>query len=257
MTEEATPLTKKIANPRRPLRIKTVYAFFPGTGEYVGEEVSRESPMDVGEFMTPLHTTVDAPPEAPEGQAAVYKDGLWSLVPDLRGTVVYDIGTGAASAVQNLGAIPAGYVQTAPTAHGQKYNGSEWVSPATNADTWDGKSWVTNMPALRRVKLGAVQQKAVKDAQALAAGYIAAEVATWPQQLAEAQLLIGAGGVSVSTPLLEALAAARSIDKMALAKSVVAKNTAYSKALAAVLAAQRTAEAAVTGATTADALKAL
>ena len=252
----------KKSDPNRPLRIERVYAYDPATGLYMGEEVARESPLDEpGKFMQPVNTTSVPPPDSvPAGQAPVWNGSAWTLVPDSRGETVYSIADGSATQVRTVGAIPAGYTMVKP-ASGQKWNGSAWVGPSTPVDTWDGSKWVTSVDALHKHKLSGVAATAEAATRKLTAGYTQAEMLSWAQQLAEARLWLAAGTglrpAAGSTPLLDALAAARVMDETALAQKIVAKNAAYAASLATVVANQRAAEAALANATTVDALTAL
>lgn len=64
---------------------KTVYAYHPESGEYLGTTTADLSPLDVEEtWLIPANATEQQPPQAGDRQAAVYRDGSWLLVVDFR-----------------------------------------------------------------------------------------------------------------------------------------------------------------------------
>ncbi|MDF0604388.1 tail fiber assembly protein [Neisseriaceae bacterium TC5R-5] len=64
---------------------KTVYAYHPQTGEYLGETVADRSPLEQAEvWLIPAHATEFAPPSAGEQEVAVFEDGAWKRQADWR-----------------------------------------------------------------------------------------------------------------------------------------------------------------------------
>jgi hypothetical protein len=58
--------------------MKTVYQLNQN-GEYTGETIAHESPLEPGIYLIPGACVETAPPETKEGQVAVW-DGVWTLV---------------------------------------------------------------------------------------------------------------------------------------------------------------------------------
>jgi len=58
--------------------MKTVYQLNQN-GEYTGESIAHESPLEPGVYLIPGGCVETAPPETKEGQIAVW-DGVWTLV---------------------------------------------------------------------------------------------------------------------------------------------------------------------------------
>ncbi|EIP5123722.1 tail fiber assembly protein [Salmonella enterica] len=77
----------------------------------------------------PAYSTDIAPPAAKDGFVAVFnsESEKWSLVEDHRGKVVYNIKTGEAITINQLGALPDDVVSIAPEGHFVKWDGKKWV----------------------------------------------------------------------------------------------------------------------------------
>jgi hypothetical protein len=58
--------------------MKTVYQLNQ-QGEYIGETIAHESPLEPGIYLIPGGCVETAPPETKKGQVAVW-DGVWTLV---------------------------------------------------------------------------------------------------------------------------------------------------------------------------------
>lgn len=109
-------------------RIITIYNLSADTNEFIGK----------GDGFIPAHTglpaycTDIAPPDAPDGFAAVFdgQTGKWALVEDHRGKTVYDIHTGEAIEINTLGKLPDNVVSVAPDGVYVKWDGKAWVHDA-------------------------------------------------------------------------------------------------------------------------------
>ncbi|HCC5980184.1 TPA: tail fiber assembly protein [Citrobacter freundii] len=118
-------MTFKMTNTNR---VITIYNLSSATNEFIGK----------GDGYIPAHTglpaycTDIAPPAASDGFVAVfnYESEKWSLVEDHRGTTVYDIHTGEAITISQLGALPDDVVSIAPEGHFVKWDGKKWVHDA-------------------------------------------------------------------------------------------------------------------------------
>lgn len=70
----------------------------------------------------------------PEAQPEFWpceQDGAWVLVPDHRGTKVYDTTTAQQSEIKELGELPDGVTTIAPDVEFPKWNGKKWVTDKT------------------------------------------------------------------------------------------------------------------------------
>ncbi len=71
---------------------------------------------------------------APEFKAGFHpceRDGAWIMIPDHRGTKVYDITTAQESEIKDLGELPDGVTTMAPDVVFPKWNGKKWVTDKT------------------------------------------------------------------------------------------------------------------------------
>lgn len=84
---------------------KTVYSYDRDTGEYRGEAVAHENPRRPGSYLLPAFSTEAAPSATGEREAAVYRDGAWSVVPDWRGHE-YWLADGSRHEITELGVEP-------------------------------------------------------------------------------------------------------------------------------------------------------
>lgn len=73
-----------------------------------------------------------APPDIPAGFVAVFnnEDTSWHLVEDHRGKTVYDVASGDALFISELGPLPENVTWLSPDGEYQKWNGTTWVKDA-------------------------------------------------------------------------------------------------------------------------------
>ncbi len=69
-----------------------------------------------------------AEPDFKDGFYPCEQDGVWILVPDHRGTKVYDLTTAQESEIKELGELPDGVTIIAPNVEFPKWNGKKWVT---------------------------------------------------------------------------------------------------------------------------------
>lgn len=103
----------------------TVYNFNSVNGEFISSS-EEFLPEGVG---LPANSCITAPPPAKAGCITVYRDGIWQVVADNRGEIVYKIADGSAVLINEIGEYPTG---TTP------------LKPTTTYDKWDGEKWVTD-----------------------------------------------------------------------------------------------------------------
>ena len=70
-----------------------------------------------------------APPDIPAGFVAVFNsdESSWHLVEDHRGKTVYDVASGDALFISELGPLPENVTWLSPGGEYQKWNGTAWV----------------------------------------------------------------------------------------------------------------------------------
>lgn len=61
------------------MAIQTVYSFDPVTGEYTGETIAYESPLEPGVFHIPAYAVAEPPPAAGAGEVVVFDGARWVL----------------------------------------------------------------------------------------------------------------------------------------------------------------------------------
>ncbi|MBA7876262.1 MULTISPECIES: tail fiber assembly protein [Citrobacter] len=109
-------------------RTITLYNLRADTNEYIGK-CDGFIPANTG---LPAYSTNIAPPSAKAGFVAVFNvaSEKWSLVEDHRGKIVYDIQTGKATTIDQLGKLPSDVVSVAPEGHFVKWDGKKWIHDA-------------------------------------------------------------------------------------------------------------------------------
>ncbi|WP_373602625.1 terminase gpA endonuclease subunit [Escherichia coli] len=79
-----------------------------------------------------VHFPNIAPPDIPAGFVAVFNsdESSWHLVEDHRGKTVYDVASGDALFISELGPLPENVTWLSPGGEYQKWNGTAWVKDA-------------------------------------------------------------------------------------------------------------------------------
>ncbi|WP_089534902.1 tail fiber assembly protein, partial [Escherichia coli] len=108
----------------QPRTIK-IYNLLAGTNEFIGEG-DAYIPPHTG---LPANSTDIAPPDIPAGFVAVFNsdESSWHLVEDHRGKTVYDVASGDALFISELGPLPENVTWLSPGGEYQKWNGTAWV----------------------------------------------------------------------------------------------------------------------------------
>ncbi|PRP72655.1 hypothetical protein BUE93_01085 [Chromobacterium amazonense] len=111
---------------------KTVHAYHPQTGEYLGPTMADPSPLQPGVWLLPAYSTEQQPPVTAERQAAIFSNGSWSILPDWRAVKLWS--TDTAQPVQaRLGDTPDSLRAT--------------LLEPCEFPAWDGKGWAINKSA--------------------------------------------------------------------------------------------------------------
>ncbi|WP_112897481.1 tail fiber assembly protein [Escherichia coli] len=105
-----------------------IYNLLAGTNEFIGEG-DAYIPPHTG---LPANSTDIAPPDIPAGFVAVFNsdEALWNLVEDHRGKTVYDVASGDALFISELGPLPENVTWLSPEGEFQKWNGTARVKDA-------------------------------------------------------------------------------------------------------------------------------
>lgn len=106
-------------------RVITIYNLSSSTNEFIGKG-DGYIPANTG---LPAYSTDIAPPSVSDGFVAVFnfESGKWTVVEDHRGKTVYNIHTGSAITISQLGNLPDGVVTIAPEGQFVKWDGKKWV----------------------------------------------------------------------------------------------------------------------------------
>ena len=125
----------------QPQTIK-IYNLLAGTNEFIGEG-DAYIPPHTG---LPANSTDIAPPDIPAGFVAVFNsdEASWHLVEDHRGKTVYDVASGDALFISELGSLPENVT---------------WLSPEGEFQKWNGTAWVTDTEAQRSAAVAAAETR--------------------------------------------------------------------------------------------------
>lgn len=123
-------------------RTVKIYNLLAGTNEFIGEG-DAYIPPHTG---LPANSTDIAPPEIPAGFVAVFnsENEAWIIVEDHRGKTVYDVASGDALFISELGPLPENVT---------------WLSPAGEYQKWDGVSWVKDEEAEKLFRIREAEEK--------------------------------------------------------------------------------------------------
>lgn len=123
-------------------RTVKIYNLLAGTNEFIGEG-DAYIPPHTG---LPANSTDIAPPEIPPGFVAVFnsENESWNIVEDHRGKTVYDVASGDALFISELGPLPENVT---------------WLSPAGEYQKWDGVSWVKDEEAEKLFRIREAEEK--------------------------------------------------------------------------------------------------
>lgn len=180
------------------MQTTTVYSYDRDTGEYRGESIAHENPRRPGVYLLPAFSTEAAPPATGEHEAAVYREGAWSIVPDWRGHV-YWLADGSRHEITELGVEPPAGALSEP--------------PPPSVDD------------IASAKLREIKAACDAEVAALAAKYPDTEILSWYRQEREAREL--QADPNAATPLIDNIAAQRGITREDLAGRIIAKAHAY------------------------------
>lgn len=170
-----------------------IYNYSPVTGEFLGSDIARESPLEPGVFLMPACATDVAPPQFGASEAAVFANGAWSVVPDYREQTWFDKVSGAPCQITALGLPP------------------DSLSPTMPPDIAFEEAHIAQANKIANAFNAAVA--------AITSPYPGDERDSWPKQEAEARSYVANN--TASTPLLSAIAAARGIAQSDLAARVI------------------------------------
>ena len=111
-----------------------IYNYDPISREFLGVSQADESPLEPGVYLLPAHATDQPAPAAKIGQAAIYQDGAWRLVPDYRAQSVCLID--AAGYFLGLASLTLGEIPDA------RHILTEQPNLSVKKPKWSGKEWI-------------------------------------------------------------------------------------------------------------------
>ena len=174
----------------------TIYLYNELSGEYMGEYIPQESPLNPGVYIYPHTYTAVPVPATVSDRVAIFSGDKWSTKPDYRGQQMYSQATWESQTIINIGPVPVGF--------------SLEIDPFF---------------AAKRDKIVEIN-KAYQDAvSSMPNAPYNTEATTWPKQEAEARAYLLS--TTSSTPLLSILSEARGITVYALASKVVSLSDTY------------------------------
>lgn len=111
------------------MQTKNVYSYSKDTGEYSGETVAFESPLEPGVFHIPAYATETETPPYVDGEVLVYDAGAdrWLIKADFRGSEYYDTETQERHVIEEIGIEPD----------------KAWtnITPDDSEAVWTGRAW--------------------------------------------------------------------------------------------------------------------
>lgn len=179
------------------------------------DAVADPDPETPGHWLLPRNATYEMPPTPAIHQWPRLVADSWQLVPDYRAVPLWDCGT--AQPVQAaIGQTPAelGATETAPPGYPCR---------------WSDEAWQPDFEALGALAKGRIELAFAQGMNTARGDYPEGEVSTWPEQIEQARAALRDEGLAAEfalpTPLLDALAVDR--DRLELARTIVAKASAY------------------------------
>lgn len=221
----------------------TVYNYDPNTGEYLGLETAYESPMEPGVYLLPAHSTETAPPEAGEHQAAVYRNGAWTLVEDHRGEIYYDTATQERHEIKAL----------------DEAISNTWtpLEPTDREAVWNGAAWEVPFEVLKERKRREIWAAGDAILAAVKARYTQAEIESWSKQEQGAKDLAAGETTTEAAQFVAGIATLRGIPVDTLRDKILANVAAYGQLCTAVIGTQQRLDDLIKAAQTADDLTAI
>ena len=139
--------------------MKELYHFNGVTGEFAGTSLARKDPMDPVRYLIPANAT-DVPVERIAGKAALYADGAWSHVADMRGDTYW---------------LPDGTEITVDTLdHVKPTNALGAPPPPTKADAKAKMTaWINSLTSQIQSQYPDVVQKGWDEEEAMARAFVA------------------------------------------------------------------------------------
>jgi len=217
-----------------------IYTFDKITGEFLAEEIADENPLEKDEFLIPANATKIIPPVAGLNEIAVFDGGAWMLVNDYRGQVHF-----APDGTRN---VIAALDETVPAVN-------TTTEPPDVEMTWDGTTWVYDLPTVRASAFKALNIAAEKAFETITAPYFPKERESWGKQEAEAKAW-NADNTAI-TPFLDKYVIASGMTKADIVVNILAKATAFEEASGTIVGQLAGKRAAVAAAATATEIKAV
>ena len=84
-----------------------IFCSSPLTGEFTGESIADESPLEGGVFLIPACASENPPPPTAENEVAVLIDGQWIIKADWRNVTLYSNVSGAPVEIGEIGVTSA------------------------------------------------------------------------------------------------------------------------------------------------------
>lgn len=170
-----------------------IFNYDKNTGEFLSVALADQDPLNNGGYLLPANSTSVVPPMIEHNQVACFIDGAWQVINDPRGE--YFDADGKQIIIDDLFATPA--------------QGLSRDKPEPT---------IAQLKQSKRAEINACFEAAI---QQITAGYPASETSSWGKQETEARAYVANN--SAPTPLIDALASNRSVDKAELVTRIITK----------------------------------
>ena len=192
-----------------------IFHYNPDNGEFLGVGKADPDPLEQGNWLIPAHATTVAPPAVTlPDTVARFQNGVWSIVPDFRGTtywLAHDDGPHKITEIDEL--PPSGSFASQPPAP------APTLQEQRDAAVLDKKTFCKQLRALGVLPIGEASAAARGEWPATFAGFTAGLT---PEQAEDAQIeWAGTLNIHYTHPLLQALALSYANDDQAAATAIL------------------------------------
>lgn len=208
-----------------------------------------------GSYLIPANCVDTAPPKAKKGYAARWlpETQTWEYVQDLRGKNAYKTETGAEIVIDFMGDLPSDLTLQAPPTAFHKWQNGAWQLDAKAQKQAEQATF----QAAQNAKIAQLNQAAQAFiAQAAGTDKVPEfELQSWALQAAEVKAW--AADNSITTPILDQIAAARGVPADVLRQAALRKTLAYEKLTAHIVGERQALQTRIETAKTLDELNAI
>jgi hypothetical protein len=174
-----------------------VYHYHPITKEYLLEGLADQDPLEQENWLIPANATDVEPPTVGANEVAIFDNGVWMITADFRGSSYYQ-NDGSKIDITEIG-----------------------INPEDDVEYFCDEPPPKKLETVKTEKLNEINTSFGQAMLPIINGIPATERDSWAKQEDEARAYIAYGGAA--TPLIDALAATRGVDKAELVSRIIAK----------------------------------